>query len=75
LTEPPTNSELVSTTLRGIRRTLGTARAQKAPAMADVLTEMLRHLPSATLAGLRTARCSRWALPAPSAAPSWSLSR
>jgi hypothetical protein len=39
------------TTLRRIRRSLSTARDRKAPA--DVLTEMLRHVPTGTLAGLR----------------------
>ena len=34
--------------LRGIRRTIGAARAGKAPATADVLTAMLRSLPSDT---------------------------
>ena len=38
--EPPTNQEGVKIVLRGIRRTIGTARAGKAPATADVL--MLR---------------------------------
>ena len=52
-TEPPTNSELVKTTLHGIRRTLGTARDQKAPATADVLIQMLRHVPAHALIGLR----------------------
>ena len=32
--EPPTASEAVKTTLRGIRREIGTAKAQKAPATA-----------------------------------------
>ena len=35
--EPPTNQEGVKAVLRGIRRTIGTARAGKAPATADVL--------------------------------------
>ena len=43
-TEPPTNSELVRATLRGIRRTLGTAPDQKAPATAPVVVEMLKHV-------------------------------
>ena len=39
--EPPTNAEGVKAVLRGIRRTIGTARAGKAPATADVLTQMV----------------------------------
>ena len=39
--EPPTGSEAVKVVLRGIRRTIGTARAGKAPATADVLTQKL----------------------------------
>jgi hypothetical protein len=40
-TEPPTNTELVRSTLRGIRRSLGTAPDQKAPATAQVVASML----------------------------------
>ena len=36
--EPPTNAEGVKAVLRGIRRIIGTGRAGKAPATADVLT-------------------------------------
>jgi site-specific recombinase XerD len=50
--KPPTNQEGVRAVLRGIRRTIGAARAAKAPATADVLTAMLRLCP-ATLAGAR----------------------
>jgi hypothetical protein len=39
--EPPTNHEGVKATLRGIRRTIGTARAGKAPATADLIGQML----------------------------------
>jgi site-specific recombinase XerD len=39
--EPPTNNEGVKATLRGIRRTIGTARAGKAPATADLIGQML----------------------------------
>jgi site-specific recombinase XerD len=39
--EPPTNSEGVKATLRGIRRTIGTARVGKAPATAEVVGAML----------------------------------
>ena len=43
--EPPTNAEGVKATLRGIRRTTGTARAGKAPATADVLMQMVALCP------------------------------
>lgn len=39
--EVPTSSEGVKAVLRGIRRTIGTARVGKAPATADVLMQML----------------------------------
>jgi len=39
--EPPTNSELVRSTMRGIRRTIGTAPAKKAPATAELIAAML----------------------------------
>jgi site-specific recombinase XerD len=41
ISEPPTNSELVRSTMRGIRRTIGTAPAKKAPATADLIAAML----------------------------------
>lgn len=50
--EPPTSSECVRATLRGIRRTLGAAPARKSPALA----EMVRAMSLATrdsLKGLR----------------------
>ena len=43
--EPPTNHEGVKATLRGIRRTIGTARAGKAPATADLIGQMLALCP------------------------------
>jgi hypothetical protein len=43
--EPPTNAEGVKATLRGIRRTIGTARVGKAPATADVLMQMVALCP------------------------------
>jgi hypothetical protein len=58
--------------LRGIRRTIGAARAGKAPATAKVLTAMLRLCPP-TLAGAHDR--ALWALPGRSAARSWSHSR
>jgi site-specific recombinase XerD len=39
--EPPTNSEAVKATLRGIRRTTGSAPARKAPATADKVLAMV----------------------------------
>lgn len=39
--EPPTNAEMARATLRGIRRSIGTRAAQKAPATADVVAELL----------------------------------
>ena len=51
--EPPTNAESVKAVMRGIRRTIGTAREQKAPATADRITAMLARIPTDTLTGLR----------------------
>lgn len=50
--EPPTNGEAVKAVMRGIRRTLGTGKAQKAPATADRLREMLDRCPD-TVRGKR----------------------
>jgi len=50
--EPPTNAETVKAVMRGIRRTIGTAPARKAPATAELVGEMLKHCPE-TLAGKR----------------------
>ena len=50
--EPPTNSEGVKASLRGIRRTIGTARAGKAPATADLIGQMLALCPD-TMIGKR----------------------
>ena len=49
---PPTSSEAVRATLHGIRRSIGTAAAKKAPATADVVAAMMRACPT-TLIGLR----------------------
>ena len=38
--EPPTNSEIVKATVRGIRRTVGAAQVRKAPATADKVVAM-----------------------------------
>jgi site-specific recombinase XerD len=50
--EPPTNAEAVKAVMRGIRRTIGTAKTQKAPATADLLRAMLDACPT-TLKGQR----------------------
>ena len=39
--------------LRGIRRTLGTARQAKTPATADLIARMMAHLPGDKLIGMR----------------------
>jgi site-specific recombinase XerD len=39
--EPPTNSEVVKATVRGIRRTVGAAQVRKAPATADKVVAMV----------------------------------
>jgi integrase len=41
IAEPPTNSELVRATLRGVRRTVGTAGTKKAPPLADRIRAMV----------------------------------
>ena len=51
LDEPPTNQEGVKVVLRGIRRTIGTARAGKAPATADVLMQMVALCPDSMIGG------------------------
>jgi site-specific recombinase XerD len=50
--EPPTNAETVKATLRGIRRTLGIARARKTPATASTAKAMARSVPD-SLVGIR----------------------
>jgi site-specific recombinase XerD len=50
--EPPTNSEIVKATLRGIRRTIGAAPARKAPAVAEIMRDMAHAAPGG-LKGLR----------------------
>jgi integrase len=47
--EPPTNQEGVKAVLRGIRRTIGTARAGKAPATADLIGQMLALCPDSMI--------------------------
>jgi site-specific recombinase XerD len=50
--ETPTDAEAVKATVRGIRRTLGTAKVKKAPAVAAKLIAIVSHAPEG-LAGLR----------------------
>jgi site-specific recombinase XerD len=50
--EPPTSSEAVRATMRGIRRTVGTAPVRKAPLTADHARAMASAAPD-TLCGLR----------------------
>lgn len=50
--EPPTNSEAVKATMRGIRRTNGVRVNRKAPAVAAAIGAMLEHLPPG-LIGIR----------------------
>lgn len=49
----PTDNAGVSAILKGIRRTVGVAPRQKAPATADVIHAMLAHIPRDTLHGKR----------------------
>jgi site-specific recombinase XerD len=46
---PPANQEGVRVVLRGIRRTIGTARAGKAPATHDILGQMLALCPDSMI--------------------------
>jgi len=50
--EPPTKAEAVRVITRRIRRAIGTAKVQKAPATADLIGEMLKHCQQ-TLTGKR----------------------
>lgn len=50
--EPPTNTEGVKATMRGIRRTLGARPTRKAPTTAELLGTVIHKLPD-TLAGKR----------------------
>jgi site-specific recombinase XerD len=51
--EPPTSAELVRATIKGLRNTLGTRPAKKAPLTADLVLKALRKIPGDTLLGLR----------------------
>jgi len=50
--EPPTNSEAVKATLRGIRRSIGAAPVRKAPAVAEIMRDMAHAAPT-SIKGLR----------------------
>lgn len=50
--EPPTSTEGVKATMRGIRRTLRSKPVRKKPTTAGLLAKVLEHLPK-TLAGIR----------------------
>src|SRR5215467_12500960 len=50
--EPPTNSEAVKATLRGIRRSIGVAPVRKAPAVAEIMLDMAHAAPTG-IKGLR----------------------
>ena len=50
--ETPTNSKIVTSTMKGIRRA-GSAKKQKAPATADRVTLMIANCSITTLAGMR----------------------
>ena len=47
--EPPTGSESVKAVLRGIRRTIGSAKQGKAPATADLLMQMVALCPDSLI--------------------------
>ena len=51
--ESPTKTELVSTTLKGIRRTLGTVQDKKAALTVDKVYQILAHCNTKTLTGKR----------------------
>lgn len=50
--DTPTTSEIVRTTLKGIRRSLGVAPQQKSPATVEVVLDMVQHVPD-SLRGVR----------------------
>jgi hypothetical protein len=68
--EPPTNSEIVKATPRGIRRSIGAAPKRKAPAVAEIMRNMARTVP-AGLKGLRDRALLLLGFGAPSGAPNW----
>lgn len=50
--DTPTSSEIVRSTLKGIRRSLGVAPQQKAPATVEVVLDLVKHVPD-NLRGIR----------------------
>jgi len=50
--DSPTSDKLVKATLKGIRRAYGVVQDKKAPATAEVISEMVRHIPN-NLQGMR----------------------
>jgi site-specific recombinase XerD len=52
INDPPTNSEIVKATVRGIRRTIGVAPNKKAPVLAEIARDMSRTMPDG-LKGIR----------------------
>ena len=60
--EPPTKQEGVRAVLRGIRRTIGSAKQGKAPATAELLGADARAVPG-QLAGKRDRALLCWASP------------
>lgn len=49
----PTEAQSVIDVQRGIRRTIGTAQTQKAPATADLISAIVSHIPKKTVMGKR----------------------
>jgi hypothetical protein len=69
--EPPTSPETARAVMRGIRRSIGTAKDQKVPATADLIMSMLKHCPD-TLGGKRDrALIAHSASPVRSDAQNW----
>ena len=64
----PTAHEGVKQTMRGIRRTIGSAKQGKEPIVADMLMKMLKHCEGDALIKSATARYCRWRSAARSAA-------
>ena len=71
--EFPTNAEPVKATMRGIRRSVGTAPTRKAPATADKICAMAANMPDG-LIGLRDRALLLLGFAGRSAARSWSRS-
>ncbi len=69
--EPPTNTETVRATVRGIRRSKGVAPDQKAPATAARIVAMVAFAPADTPRGRRDHALLLLGSAAPSAGRSW----